>query len=113
MTREVSVAVRTQAPVVANSTVENVATPATAVTGTAAARQDELIETMSVEPVPAVSTLPAESSTETLNVVTTVPVVATVAGGAVVKASFAGVPPVTVTSELSAANPAVASVAVM
>jgi hypothetical protein len=35
-----------------------------------------------------------------LNVVTTVPVVATVVGGAVVNMSFAGVPPVTTTVEL-------------
>jgi hypothetical protein len=93
--------------------VEKVATPATAVPVTAAARQGELIDTVSVAPVPVVSTFPFASSTETLNAVTTVPVVATLAGGAVVYASFAGGPPVTVTSELNLANPAVPSVAVM
>jgi hypothetical protein len=100
ITRDVSVAVKTQAPVVANSTVEYVATPAIAVTGTAAARQGDAIDTTSVDPAPVVSTFPLASSTETLNVVTTVPVAATVVGGAVVNASFAGVPPVTVTSVL-------------
>jgi hypothetical protein len=44
--------------------------------------------------------LPLASSTATLKVVMTVPVVATVAGGATLKANFAGVPPVTVTSVL-------------
>ena len=84
MIRVVSVAVKTHAPVVANSTVENVASPATAVTATGAARQAELSVMRSVEPLPVVSTLPLASSTPTLNAVTTVPVVSTLAGGATV-----------------------------
>jgi hypothetical protein len=102
-TRVVSVAVRVQRPVVENSAVVNVATPATAVAATDAARHGELTVIESDEPVLAVSTLPLASSTETLKAVITVPVVSTLAGGATVKASFAGVPPLTNTAELEVA----------
>jgi hypothetical protein len=102
MVREVSVAVKTQPPVVANSTVEKVATPATAVAETGAARQVELSVMESTDPVPFVSTLLFASSTETLNAVITVPVVVTAAGGATVKANLAGVPPPTLTRVLIA-----------
>jgi hypothetical protein len=100
--RVASVAVNTHEPVVVNSTVENVATPATAVTETGAARHVELSVTKSVDPIPIVSTLPLASSTPTLKAVTTVPVAATVAGGATVKTTFAGAPPPTVTRVLVA-----------
>jgi hypothetical protein len=99
-TRVVSLAVSVHVPVVANSTVENVATPAIAVADTGAARQVELIVIASLDPAFVVSTFPLASSTETLKAVTTVPVAATVAGGATLNASFAGGPPVTVTSVL-------------
>jgi hypothetical protein len=113
MTRLASVAVKVQVPVEANSTVENVATPATAVAETDATRHVELIVTESFDPVPVVSMLPLRSSTATLKGVTRVAVAATVAGGATLNATFAGAPPVTVTSVLVAVSEAVVSVAVM
>jgi hypothetical protein len=100
MARVASVAVKTQVPVEANSTVEKVATPATVVTETGAARHVELMVIKSVDPVPMVSTLLLASSTATLNAVMTVPVVVTEVGGATVKATLAGAPPLTATSVL-------------
>jgi hypothetical protein len=100
MTRLASVAVKVHEPVEANSTVENVATPATAVAETGAARHVELRVIKSPDPVPVVSMLPLASSTAALKGVTRVAVAATVAGGATLKATFAGVPPDTVTSVL-------------
>jgi hypothetical protein len=102
MARELSVAVKTQSPVVANSTVEKVATPALSVAATDAARHGELTVIKSVDPVPVVSTFPLASSTETLNVVTAVPVVRTLAGGATLNATLAGVPPLTAIAALEA-----------
>jgi hypothetical protein len=92
-----------QSPVVENTAVVNVATPATAVAVTGAAKHVELTVIESVEAEPVVSTLPLASSTETLKAVIAVPVVNTAAGGATVKASFAGVPPLTNTAELEVA----------
>src|ERR1700677_65014 len=86
-----------------NSAVVNVATPATAVPTTDTAKHGELTVIESVEPAFARSILPLASSTATLNAVIAVPVVKTLAGGGTVKASFAGVPPLTAIAELEAA----------
>jgi hypothetical protein len=100
MTRDVSVAVKTHEPVVENVAVEKVAMPADAPAVTDAVKHGELTVMMSFEPLLVASMLPLASSTATLKVVISVPVVNTLAGGATLNASFAGVPPLTKMAEL-------------
>jgi len=100
-----SVAVRTQTPVLLIESKLKVATPAMAapVVVPPIVHGDAAVMVMtSFVPVPEVSTLPLVSSTDTLNVVNNVPAVATVVGGAVVKATLVAAPGSTVTRLLVA-----------
>jgi LysM repeat protein len=90
-----SVAVRVQEPVDVIMSALKVATPAAATADVVPPRvQVEVSTTVSVFPVPVVSTLPYTSSTDTLKVVKTADAL-TVAGGSVVNTTFVGVPAVT------------------
>jgi hypothetical protein len=112
-TREESVAVRVQEPVDVMVNALKVATPAAATADVVPPKvQLEVSATVSAFPVPAVSTLPYTSSTDTLKVVKTADSL-TVAGGSVVKTTFVAVPAVTVTPVLTpVARASVESVAV-
>lgn len=101
---EESVAVSVQEPVDVIVSALKVATPATATTLVVPPKVqpvDEVNAMVSVALVPAVSTLPYASSTETLKGAKTAEAT-TVEGGWVVKATFVAVPAVTVTPELTA-----------
>jgi hypothetical protein len=108
-----SVAVSVQEPVEAIVTALKVATPAAATADTVPPRvQVDVSATVSVDPVPEVSTLPYTSSTDTLKVVKTADSLM-VAGGSVVNTTLVGAPAVTVTPVLAAVvRPSVESVAV-
>jgi hypothetical protein len=98
---EVSVAVRTQAPVTLIVSAANVATPAAATAVVVPPRvHGDVIAMVSVAPVPDVTTLPLTSSTEALKAVSTVLAVVTVVGGAVVKTTWVGAPAATVMAVL-------------
>ena len=101
MDRVESVAVKVHVPTVVKSTLVKVATPPTAVTESVPPKvQDEVRVIESVAPVlPAVSTLPFASSTETAKLVRAVPA-APVAGGSVVKTTLLGAAGVTVVAGL-------------
>ncbi|HEY5267042.1 MAG TPA: hypothetical protein VIJ40_09535 [Acidimicrobiales bacterium] len=101
---EVSLAVRVQAPVSLIASALNVATPATAVAAAVPPRlHADVMVTLSVAPVPEVTTLPYVSSTETLNVARVAPSLAVV-GGWVVNASLFAVLGLTVTAVLVAVD---------
>jgi hypothetical protein len=108
-----SVAVSTQEPVVLMLRALNVAVPATAAAVVVPpSAHVEVIVTVSVDPVPEVTTLPPTSSTETLKVGIIVEAVVTVAGGAVVNTACVGAPADTSMTPLVAiANVLVESVA--
>jgi hypothetical protein len=71
----------------------NVATPAAATADVVPPSvQFEVMTMVSVEPVPAVATLPLTSSTPALNVASIIDATVSVAGGATVKATCVGAP---------------------
>jgi hypothetical protein len=93
---EESVAVSTQVPVALMLKALKVAVPAAATPVVVPPRvQFDVMVIVSVDPVPAVTGFALTSSTETLNVGRMVEAVVSVAGGAVVKASWVGAPAAT------------------
>jgi hypothetical protein len=111
-----SVAISAHGPVLLIVSAENVAVPAIAATDVTPPRVhvDEIV-TVSLVPIPVVSTFPFTSSTATEKDVNTDPAVVTVAGGGTIKAKCVGTPGVSAIVELVAAVRAgfVASVATM